>query len=119
MPYTDESGSWLQMSLATNPPDNNILTLGAPENHGPTRTATVHVGTRTVTVTQDGNAMDVASVSPAAGPMSGGTPVIIQGFGFVPGMTVYFGGIGAPATLIDQGTLIAITPAIPRAGPSR
>jgi Tol biopolymer transport system component len=116
VPYTDPGGSWLELSLTLNAPDNNLLTVSAPENHGPTRTATVRIGTRTVTVTQDGNAMEAVAVWPTSGPMSGGTPVTIQGYGFTPDTVVSFGGIPVPTTFVDLGTLSAVTPAFPMRG---
>jgi hypothetical protein len=52
------------------------------------------------------------SLSPASGPRSGGTTVIIRGT-FIPGShQVFFGGVPATSvTLLDEHTLSAVTPA--------
>lgn len=52
------------------------------------------------------------SLSPASGPKSGGTPVLIRGaFGNF-GHAVFFGGVRSPSvTLLDEHTLSAVAPA--------
>ncbi|PTL79262.1 IPT/TIG domain-containing protein [Vitiosangium sp. GDMCC 1.1324] len=54
----------------------------------------------------------LSSVSPAAGPSSGGTSVTLRGSGFAPGATVRFGGVAATSVLVVSGTSIsAVSPA--------
>ncbi|HHH44495.1 MAG TPA: hypothetical protein ENK49_10195 [Gammaproteobacteria bacterium] len=54
----------------------------------------------------------IASVVPASGAESGGTPVTITGTLFDPSATVEFGGIGATnVTVVDSNTITAETPA--------
>ncbi len=54
----------------------------------------------------------VSSISPASGPLGGGTGVTIAGRGFVPGAQVYFGNQQAMSvTFVASTTLRAISPA--------
>jgi len=53
----------------------------------------------------------VVSVTPSAGPVSGGTAITVSGSGFVPGAVLLVG--GRPATgvqVVDAGTITAVTP---------
>jgi|GEM_PF-2359059 len=60
----------------------------------------------------DGYGISVSSVTPAAGPPSGGTEVTIAGSNFDSDSTVTFGGNAATdVTYVDGGTLTALTPA--------
>ena len=53
----------------------------------------------------------VQSVSPASGPMSGGTPITITGSGFVSGATVEIGqGSGASASAIPATNVTVVSP---------
>ncbi len=92
-----------------------------------TATAPAHAaGTVDVTVTTNGEtsttsfadhftyeaAPTVSSVSPNAGPKSGGNTVTINGTNFVPGASVSFGGIASPAvTFVSATQLKAVAPA--------
>ena len=52
------------------------------------------------------------SLSPASGPKSGGTTVILRGAFGNSGHAVFFGGVRSPSvTLLDEHTLSAVTPA--------
>jgi hypothetical protein len=52
----------------------------------------------------------VSSVSPASGPVSGGTPIKIEGTGFVPGATVVVGqGSGAGSSAIPASEVIVVS----------
>jgi hypothetical protein len=53
----------------------------------------------------------VTSVSPASGPISGGTEIDIAGSGFLPGATVAVGGEAAAAEVISETEIKALTPA--------
>jgi DNA-binding beta-propeller fold protein YncE len=55
--------------------------------------------------------LSVGSVSPAQGPVGGGTTVTIRGSGFQAGATVSFGGVAATTTFVDGETLKVVTPA--------
>lgn len=67
-------------------------------------TVTIHLGTDV--------AAALHSVSPASGPMAGGTAVILTGSGFTAGATVRFGGVPATAvTVINPNLISAIVPA--------
>lgn len=53
----------------------------------------------------------IAFISPASGPVTGGTAVTITGAGFVTGATVTFGGIPATTATVNSGTqVVAVTP---------
>lgn len=53
----------------------------------------------------------VTSISPSAGPVSGGTPVIITGHGFAPGCNVVIDGRHAlDVHRLDDSTVLALTP---------
>lgn len=68
-------------------------------------TPTMH-GTITVIA-----APTVTSVTPAMGPMAGGTAVTISGADFQNGATVAFGGVPAMSVaFVNSGTLTAVTP---------
>jgi len=59
-------------------------------------------------------APSVTAVSPASGPMSGGTPIVITGSAFVSGATVSVGGKAATAvSVVDSTTITALTPSNP------
>lgn len=91
-------------------------------------TATAPAGTQgqvTVLVTAQGGAVGglaagytyllssplVSSVSPISGPASGGTVVTITGTGFVPGVTVSFGGVfSSSVTVVSPNQIQTTTP---------
>jgi hypothetical protein len=52
----------------------------------------------------------LVSVSPAGGPVSGGTPVVLTGTGFAGGATVTFGGVAAAVTTASATSLAVTTP---------
>ena len=57
-------------------------------------------------------AVFVGSVTPASGPIAGGTTVTVSGGSFVSGAKVLFGGVQSPSvTFISAGQLQAVTPA--------
>lgn len=56
------------------------------------------------------DAPTVTTISPAAGPTSGGTAVTIDGTGLATTETVTVGGVIAPFGVIDGGTLSVVTP---------
>jgi IPT/TIG domain len=61
----------------------------------------------------------IASVSPATGPTSGGTPITITGTGFVAGATVTVGGNPAgQVNVVNSTTITAIAPLGPSNGES-
>ncbi len=60
--------------------------------------------------------LSVGYLSPASGPLSGGTTVTVRGSGFESGATVSLGGAEASATFVDSSTLEFVTPAGPQGG---
>jgi hypothetical protein len=54
--------------------------------------------------------LSIGSVAPESGPQAGGTVVTIGGTGFVPGMTVTFGGVAAEVNVLSDTLLTAVTP---------
>jgi hypothetical protein len=77
---------------------------------GTSRTGTVTVGPKTITVTQAAG-FAVQTISPTSGTASGGTTVTIAGSGFTEGASVRFGGVPAVSTtLVSSTTLTAVTP---------
>ena len=60
----------------------------------------------------------ITAVYPNAGPVSGGTPIMILGKDFSPGATITIGGQPASNTvLLEDSRLSATTPAVSLAGP--
>jgi hypothetical protein len=56
----------------------------------------------------------VNTVTPASGPMAGGTPITITGTGFVAGAAVTVGGVAAASVnVVNATTIAAVTPAGP------
>jgi len=53
----------------------------------------------------------ITSVTPASGPVLGGTPVTITGAGFVTPVTVHFGGIGATVSAQTATSIDVVAPA--------
>src|SRR5205807_770871 len=55
----------------------------------------------------------VTGLSPNAGPVAGGTSVTVTGSGFTSGgtPTVFFGGVAASSTVVDDSTITAVSPA--------
>jgi len=61
-----------------------------------------------------GGAPIITSVSPQSGTISGGTPVVISGSGFLTGAAVTFGGNSAISVVVlNSTTITAVTPAGP------
>lgn len=54
----------------------------------------------------------VASIAPSSGPASGGTPVMIAGGNFEPGIQLEIGGQAVGATFLNPAQLTASTPAL-------
>jgi hypothetical protein len=59
----------------------------------------------------------VSSVSPASGPIAGGTPVLVTGSNFLPSSKVEIGGVASAAEVISETELKVLTPAH-EAGPA-
>lgn len=61
----------------------------------------------------DGEAAElrIDQVTPDWGPTSGGTPVALTGAGFVGDVALSFGGTPVDVTVVDAGTLVAVSPA--------
>ncbi len=59
----------------------------------------------------------VGSIQPNSGPTAGGTPVIINGAGFLPGASVTFGGVAATNVNVINDTMITCTTPAGVSGP--
>ena len=57
--------------------------------------------------------LHIAAVSPASGPASGGTRIVVTGANFTPQSTVLVGGTNAPISSITSTEIVALTPASP------
>jgi len=62
--------------------------------------------------------LSIGTVSPATGPLSGGTTLTIRGSGFQSGIKITIGGKSASVTSKDMNTLAVVTPALP-SGPQQ
>lgn len=103
--------TWLSLSGAVSGTGPGTLTVSAYSNPDSTsRSASVHIGARTIAVTQAAG-VSLASVSPASGPAAGGTVVTFIGTGFEPDMRVYLDGVELPFEFVSDTTLRAVTPA--------
>ena len=71
------------------------------------RSATIRAGQASSTLTQEVG-LSLTSVSPASGPMSGGTTVTLKGTGFEPGMFAYIGQ-RVDTQFVDSTTLTLVT----------
>ncbi|HEX2821202.1 MAG TPA: choice-of-anchor C family protein [Streptosporangiaceae bacterium] len=80
----------------------------APAGTG-TVPVTVSVGASTTVVGQY-TYVAITSVSPAAGPSAGGTPVVITGTGLGSAIAVYFGTSGADFTQVSDTEIDAVSP---------
>ena len=56
-----------------------------------------------------GNAPTLTAISPAIGPMAGGTTVTLTGTGFYPGATVTIGGVAATVGTVTTTSIVATT----------
>ncbi len=56
--------------------------------------------------------LGVGTLTPASGPASGGTQIIIRGSGFQSGVNATIGGKTATVTFKDMNTLMVVTPAV-------
>ena len=80
----------------------------APANY------TIHYFNGSLTVLPVGTPPTIASVSPSAGPNTGGSTVTIGGTGFEPGAAVTFGSLPATSVLFASSNLLtAVTPLSP------
>jgi hypothetical protein len=82
----------------------------AMANPNPTpRSVSIAFGSHTVKLTEEAG-LSLTSVSPSAGPASGGTVLTLRGTGFEPGMEMWTTGGLVPTEFVDQTTLHATTP---------
>ncbi|MCI0341961.1 MAG: IPT/TIG domain-containing protein [Planctomycetales bacterium] len=91
------------------------ITCVTPAGTGIVSVVVTNVDLQTATLasgfTYTGTPATVTSVSPAAGPASGGTFVTIAGTGFLPGATADFGGTAATSVVVVSTTQITcVTP---------
>ncbi|MEW5738063.1 MAG: IPT/TIG domain-containing protein [Myxococcota bacterium] len=82
------------------------------------RTAKLPLGFWYFDPSRRGPTPSIAAVTPALGPQTGGTTVLITGGGFASGARVFFGtGESTTVTVINNSTLTAITPPSSVTGP--
>jgi PKD repeat protein len=97
-------------NCATDPTSSLDLTAGTQYRFFVSSYFSNSFGPITVTI-QRGDSIPAAlrSVSPATGPLAGGTRVLLTGSGFTDGATVNFGGVPATAVTVLSPTLISAT----------
>ncbi len=89
----------------TNPPKAGSYTAGVSTSSDPVPAASPSYSLTTPPQPT------VTGVSPASGPVSGGTSVTVTGTGFVPGASVDFGTVAAAKVTVDSGSEItALSP---------
>jgi hypothetical protein len=108
---------WIPWWQVTAPPfgvGNGEIRLSVPDpNPDPVRRSyTVRAFAKSALLTQL-EGMSLTSISPTAGPASGGTTVTVRGTGFELGNRVMFDGFEGATEFVNSTTLIATTP--PRA----
>jgi hypothetical protein len=75
-------------------------------------------GTLASAYTFSANPVPTASaVAPATGSITGGATVTITGSGFLAGVTVTFGGVGAPSVTVESASLLTVVTPAHAAGP--
>ena len=118
--FQRESGAWSQLgeklvpaeagaagsfgwrlALAAN---ESIALVGAPHDEANAGNAWAFAGTPLPPPS-------IIEISPATGPVSGGTEVTITGEGFLPGATVEIGGEASSVEVVSETELRAVTPA--------
>ncbi len=95
--------------------DKNRLHVNTPAHSPGSVTVTVISGSGRVAELESAflyyNEVDVQTVTPAAGPADGGTPVTVTGLGFTPDSFLIFGQHKALSTqVLDDNTILALTP---------
>ncbi len=75
------------------------------------RTGTISIGNQTLKVTQDGktSTFSVSGISPNSGPVTGGSPITIDGEGFQDGLSVAIGGFAATVSSVTNSQIKAVT----------
>jgi len=102
--------------------DSEILSVTTPP--GPPGLVNIVASTADgqTAILEDGfrfhEAFGIQILEPSEGPLQGGTPIIVNGFGFVPESTVLVDGrVGIEVQVVDANTIHAITPAGTAPGP--
>ncbi len=115
---TDGGNTW-GATLAASTPNDGSENVALPNT--PTAQARVRVScadniffdisnTNFTIVADSGNpAPTVTSIFPVSGSVAGGTPVDVNGTGFVNGTTVLFGALAAPTVTFHSDTLLTVT----------
>ena len=110
----DRSQYWFAPPLPSYGVGDGMMTLGttgANPDPAPHSTTVVVNGSSSVVFNQEAG-LSISSLSPASGPVGGGTEVTVHGTGFEPGARVTFDGFDAISTqFVDSTTLVATTPA--------
>ncbi|MGM0577237.1 MAG: IPT/TIG domain-containing protein [Myxococcota bacterium] len=103
--------------------EDRIVAVTPPRTPGVVDVRVVEPGSGAEAVLDDGfrfyNPVAVDAVDPPDGHVLGGDPVTVTGSGFVAGSHVLIGGRAAlEVEILDDGTLLAVTPDAPAAGPA-
>ena len=102
--------------------DSEILSVTTPPGAPGLVDVVVSIADGQTAVLEDGfryhEAFGIESLEPSEGPIQGGTPLIVHGFGFVPESTVLLDGrVGIDVTVVDASTIQLLTPAGDAPGP--
>ena len=96
---------------------DTLITATAPPGVGIVQVSVNVNGTLSVPGPQAAYSYDgptVTSVSPIAGPLAGGTTIVIRGTNFTTASVVTIGGAVTPSVFVDPTTLTAVTPPVPK-----
>jgi hypothetical protein len=116
-PYTAQpmcaSAPQLTGNCSTDPSSSMALTAGVQYRFVVSSYYSNSFGPITVSIDRsDAVPVAIRSVSPATGPIAGGTKVVVTGSGFATGAVVRFGGVPATGvTFVSANLLTAIVPA--------
>ncbi len=102
--------------------DSNILSVTTPPGTPGVVDITASLSDGQSAVLERGfryhEAFGAESVEPSAGPVQGGTPITVTGFGFVPESTILLGGrVAIDVKVVDATTIHALTPEGDAPGP--
>jgi hypothetical protein len=104
--------SWITITSEISGTGSGVITFSVSVNPGIPRTGTITIANRVFTVFQAGVTPPpffITGITPSSGPVSGGTPVTIDGRGFLAGATVKIGDSSASVTSLTGQRIRATT----------